>query len=132
MPDGIHHIGVIVRDIDTALNFYGAGLGLEVSERREVPEEGVEIAMLPTGAGTIELITPLDDASSIARSLKKRGEGVHHVCVSVGDIDAAMKQLRAAGARLLSKDPIVGAHGIRRVFVHPRSAHGVLIEVYEE
>jgi methylmalonyl-CoA/ethylmalonyl-CoA epimerase len=88
--------------------------------------------MLPTGAGTIELITPLDDASSIARSLEKRGEGVHHICVSVGDIDAAMEQLRAAGARLLSKDPIVGAHGVRRVFVHPKSAHGVLIELYEE
>jgi len=131
MKPFIHHIAVVVRDLDASLALYRDGLGLNVAERREVPEEGVEIARLPTGAGEIELLRPLDRESSVARFLERRGEGLHHVCLAVDDIEAAMARLRAAGARLLSKEPRVGAHGVRYAFVHPRSAHGVLLELYE-
>ena len=131
MSSSIHHVAIAVRDLDAALGFYRDTLGLEMTERREVPEEGVEIAFLPAGGGEIELLRPLDEASGVARFLEKRGEGLHHVCLAVDDIDAAVERLRAAGARFLSQEPRVNAHGVRYVFVHPRSARGVLLEVYE-
>lgn len=131
MSPSIHHIAIVVRDLDAALEFYRDALGLEVTERREVPDEGVEIAFLPTGEAEIELLRPLSDEGGVARFLEKRGEGLHHVCLAVEDVGAAMERLRAAGARLLSEEPRVGTHGTRYVFVHPRSAHGVLLELYE-
>ncbi|MBE9471179.1 MAG: methylmalonyl-CoA epimerase [Chloroflexi bacterium] len=127
----MHHIAIAVRDLDAALEFYRETLGLEVTERREVPEEGVEIAFLPAGEGEIELLRPLDEEGGVARFLDKRGEGLHHVCLAVEDIEAAMERLRAAGARLMSESPRAGAHGTRYVFIHPKSAHGVLLELYE-
>jgi len=131
MSLSIHHIAIVVRDLDAALEFYRDALGLEMTERREVPEEGVEIAFLPAGEGEIELLRPLDDESGIARFIEKRGEGLHHVCLAVADVEAAMERLQAAGAQLLSEEPRVNVHGDRYVFVHPKSAHGVLLELYE-
>ena len=131
MSPSIHHIAIAVRDLDAALDFYRDALGLELAERRQVPEEGVEIAFLPAGEGEIELLRPLDEAGGVARFLEKRGEGLHHVCLAVDDVEAAMERLQAAGAQLLSDEPRVDAHGTRYVFVHPRSAHGVLVELYE-
>ena len=131
MNPSIHHIAIAVRDLDAALRFYRDALGLEMTERWEVPEEGVEIAFLPAGEGEIELLRPLSDEGGIARFLDKRGEGLHHVCLAVADVEAAMEQLRAAGAQLLSEEPRVNVHGTRYVFVHPKSAHGVLLELYE-
>ena len=131
MNPSIHHIAIAVHDLEAALDFYRDALGLEVTERREVPEEGVEIAFLPAGEGELELLQPLNEASSVAQFLERRGEGLHHVCLAVQDIEAAMARLRAAGARLLSEKPRVNVHGTRYVFVHPKSAHGVLLELYE-
>jgi methylmalonyl-CoA epimerase len=131
MRPSIHHIAIAVRDLDAALAFYRDALGLELAERREVPEEGVEIAFLPAGDGEIELLRPLDEAGGVARFLELHGEGLHHVCLAVEDIEAAVEQLRAAGAQLLSEGPRVDVHGTRYVFVHPRSARGVLLELYE-
>ena len=131
MSKSIHHIAIAVHDLDAALAFYRDGLGLEVAERREEPEEGVEIAFLPAGEGEIELIRPLDEEGGVARFLEKRGEGLHHVCLAVDDVEVAMEQLRATGARLLSEEPRVNIHGTRYVFIHPKSAHGVLLELYE-
>jgi len=131
MSPTIHHIAIAVRDLDAALACYRDGLGLEMTERREIPEEGVEIAFLPTGEGEIELLQPLDEESGVARFLEKRGEGLHHICLAVEDIEAAIERLQAAGARMLSQEPRVDVHGTRYIFVHPRSAHGVLLELYE-
>ena len=94
MSTSIHHIAIAVHDLDSALTLYRDGLGLEATERREVPEEGVEIAFLPAGEGEIELIQPLDENSSVARFLEKNGEGLHHICLAVEDIEAAMTQLQ--------------------------------------
>jgi len=131
MHPSIHHIAIAVRDMDAALAFYRDTLGLEMTERRKVSEEGVEIAFLPAGEGEIELVRPLDGESGVARFLEKRGEGLHHVCLAVEDVEAAMERLRAAGARLLNNEPRVNVHGTRYAFVHPRSTHGVLLELYE-
>ena len=133
MEPSIHHIAIAVRDLDTALAFYQDGLGLKMTERREVPEEGVEIAFLPTGqahdCGEIELLQPLGAESSVARFLEKRGEGLHHICLGVADIKAAVERLQAAGARMLSDEPRVNEHGTRYIFVHPRAVVGHLDQV---
>lgn len=128
----IDHVAIVVRSLDEALGFYRDGLGLDVAERREVPEEGVEIVSLSLARGRIELMRPLGDEGGVARFLEKRGEGLHHICLIVDDIVAAMEQLRHGGADLITSEPQVGADGTRYAFVHPRSAHGVLLELYEE
>ncbi|HHS98408.1 MAG TPA: methylmalonyl-CoA epimerase [Chloroflexi bacterium] len=131
MNPRLHHIAIAVRDLDEALAFYRDVLGLEMTERRQVPQEGVEIAFLPAGETEVELLQPLDPGSGVARFLEKRGEGLHHICLAVPDIEAAMARLREAGARVLSETPRVAADGTRYVFIHPKSAHGVLLELYE-
>jgi methylmalonyl-CoA epimerase len=131
MPKSIHHVAIVVRDLDHALAFYRDALGLEVAARRQVPDEGVEIAFLPTGEAEIELLQPLTEEGGVARFLEKRGEGLHHICLALDDVSTAMGRLEAAGARVLSEEPQVGPDGTRYVFVHPESAHGVLIELYE-
>ncbi|MCX7683160.1 MAG: methylmalonyl-CoA epimerase [Anaerolineae bacterium] len=131
MRPSIHHIAIAVRDMDAALALYGEALGLEVSARREVPEEGVEIAFLPAGDGEIELIRPLDTANSVARFLEKRGEGLHHICLKVANLEEALERLRRAGVRTIG-EPRTSAAGTRYIFLHPLSTRGVLIELYEE
>lgn len=131
MTPSIDHIAVVVRDLDKALSFYRDALGLEVIERREVLEEQVEVALLSLGDVSIELVQPVSAGSGVARFLEKRGEGVHHVCLTVDDIVAAMEQLRNGGASLITEKPRVGTDGRRYAFIHPKSGHGVLIELYE-
>ena len=127
----IHHIAVAVKDLDAALTFYRDALGIEVSERREIPAEGVEVAFLPVGDSELELLQPLDPANSIGRFLGKRGEGIHHVCMLVEDIAAAVTRMEGEGARMATE---VRSHpdGTRYAFVHPKSTHGVLMELYEK
>ncbi|MGC9350223.1 MAG: methylmalonyl-CoA epimerase [Anaerolineae bacterium] len=127
----IHHLGIVVKDLDEALSFYRDGLGAQLEERREVPAEGVEIAFFPMGDSKLELLEPLDPENSIGRFLEKRGEGVHHLCISVVNIEASVAQLENQGARMATE---IRSHpdGTRYAFVHPRSAHGVLLELYEE
>ncbi len=131
MGSTVHHIALVVRDLDEALAFYRDVLGLEMIERREVAEEGVEIAFLSAGESMIELLRPLSDEGGVARFLDKRGEGLHHICLAVDDVEVAVERLRAAGAQVLNEEPRVNDHGVRYVFVHPKSAHGVLLELYE-
>lgn len=126
----VHHIAVAVRDLDDALDFFRDALGLEVAQRQEVPAEGVEIAFLPMGASELELLEPLDPENSVGRFLDRRGEGIHHLCLLVDNIEEAVLKLEAEGARLTSE---IRRHpdGTRYVFVHPKSSHGVLLELYE-
>jgi methylmalonyl-CoA epimerase len=132
MTHYIDHIAVVVRDLNEALGFFQDALGLEMAERRKVPEEQVEVASLSLGDASIELVQPLTGEGGIARFLEKRGEGLHHVCFTVENIATAMEHLRDAGADLITEKPRVGADGRRYAFIHPKSAHGVLLELYEE
>jgi methylmalonyl-CoA epimerase len=125
------HIAIVVRDLDKALHFYRDALGLDVVERRQVPDEQVEMASLSLGDASIELLQPLSAESGVARFLEKRGEGLHHVCLTVDDIAGALEQLRDAGADLITEEPRVAVDGRRYAFIHPKSAHGVLLELYE-
>jgi len=129
----IDHIAIAVHDIDAALRFYRDTLGIASSVIQDVPSEGVRIAFLPLGgpAGSkIELIQPLDPTNSIGRFLDKHGEGQHHICLQVTDIDAALAELQGAGALVLDQIPRVSAEG-RAVFIHPKGTNGVLIELVE-
>ena len=126
----IDHLGIAVKSIERALGFYEGQLGMQVSLRETVPQEKVNVAMLPVGGPRIELLEPSEADSVIARFLAKRGEGLHHVALRVPDLDVVTGRLRAAGARLLN-EPQAGAGGHRYVFVHPASTGGVLLELIE-
>ena len=127
----IDHIAIIVRNIEEALQVYEGALGLELTEVTEVPEQAVRVAFLPVGESEIELVEPLSTSSGVAKFLEKRGEGLHHICLEVEDIEAALRDLAATGIRLIDEQPRQGAHG-RVAFLHPKSAHGVLIELIEK
>ena len=124
----LDHIGIAVESIDSGLAIYRA-LGIEVEGVEEVEDQKVRVAFLPVGDSRIELLEPTDDASPIARHLERRGAGLHHICLRVPDIRAAMAKLSEEGYRLLSEEPLRGAHDCLVCFVHPKSAGGVLIEI---
>jgi methylmalonyl-CoA/ethylmalonyl-CoA epimerase len=124
----LDHIGVAVETIDSGLAIYRA-LGIELEGIEEVAEQGVRVAFLPVGDSRIELLEPTDDGSPIARHLDRRGPGLHHICLTVPDIGSAMAKLKEEGHRLLSEEPLLGAHDCLVCFVHPKSAGGVLIEL---
>lgn len=126
----INHIGVVVRDIREALSVYETALGLPLRQVAEVPDQKVRVAFLPVGESNIELVQPLSDDTGIARFLANRGEGIHHICLEVEEIEAALARLKAHGIQLIDESPRQGAHG-RVAFVHPKAMHGVLIELME-
>ncbi len=132
-PGRIDHVAIIVRNIEQALAFYRDILGITPRAIKEIPTEQVRIAFLPMGGpggSEIELIEPTNPDSSLARFLEKRGEGLHHICLEVDDIDVALVDMQAKGAPVLDKQPRLAAEG-RAVFLHPRGTNGVLLEVVE-
>jgi methylmalonyl-CoA/ethylmalonyl-CoA epimerase len=126
----IDHLGIAVKDLSEAVQAYEA-LGFAVEARHDVPTEKVRAAFLPVGESHLELLEPTDPSSVIARFLEKRS-GLHHVCVLVEDIDAALAELKARGVPVLDETARVGAGGCRVAFVHPRGAAGVLLELKED
>ena len=127
----IDHIAIVVRGIEEALQVYEGALGFELASVKEVPEQAVRVAFLPVGESEIELVEPLTTESGVAKFLEKRGEGLHHICLEVEDIEAALQDLAAKGVRLIDEQPRQGAHG-QVAFLHPKSTHGVLIELIEK
>jgi methylmalonyl-CoA/ethylmalonyl-CoA epimerase len=133
MPRRIDHVAIIVRNIEQALVFYRDTLGITPSEIKDVPTEQVRIAFLPMGGpggSELELIEPTTPNSSLARFLEKRGEGLHHICLEVADIDAALAEMQEKGVPVLDERPRVAAEG-RAIFLHPKGANGVLLELLE-
>jgi methylmalonyl-CoA/ethylmalonyl-CoA epimerase len=126
----IDHLGIAVPSLAEAVRAYEA-LGFRVADRHEVPTEKVRAAFLPVGESRLELLEPTEPGSVIARFLEKRS-GLHHVCVVVDDIEAALAELEARGVPLVDRQPRVGAGGCRVAFVHPRAAAGVLLELKQE
>ena len=127
----IDHLGIAVRSIERALEFYVDQLGMSVSSRETVDAEAVHVAMLPAGDSRIELLEAVTPESAVGRFLEKRGEGLHHVALRVPDLSAVTSRLVQAGARVLN-EPRRGAGGHLYVFVHPASTGGVLLELIEE
>ncbi len=125
----IHHVGHVVPSLDEAIRTYTELFGLELTLREELPEQHVEAAMLEAGGLRMELIAPCGGESGVARFLESRGPGMHHVAFAVPDVASAMETLRARGAELIDDRPRRGLGGREVAFLHPRSAHGVLIEL---
>jgi methylmalonyl-CoA/ethylmalonyl-CoA epimerase len=127
----LHHIGIVVSDLDEAIVKYDA-LGFRDGERHEIPEQHIVAVTFQAGPGWVELIQPTDLEGPIARYMAKRGEGTHHVAYAVNDIRAELARLREAGVRLIDETPRAGAHGWKIAFIHPESCHGVLTELVQE
>lgn len=126
----LHHVGIIVRDLEAAVTRYGE-LGFGEAERFHAPDQGVEIATFRAGPGYVELISPTVDEGGLVRFLETRGESVHHVAYEVPDVRRALEQLAGAGFALIDETPRRGAHDWLVAFVHPKSCHGVLTELVE-
>lgn len=129
----IDHVAIVVRDLEASLRFYRDTLGISPSRVLDFPSEGVKIAFLPLGGpggSEIELLEPVDLDSGVARFLETRGEGLHHICLEVPDIERALDELRAAGTPVLDATPRLTVEG-RGVFIHPKGASGVLLELVQ-
>ncbi|MDP8904432.1 MAG: methylmalonyl-CoA epimerase [Chloroflexota bacterium] len=129
-PARVHHVAVVVRDLEAALGVYRDRLGLPVELVLPIESDGVTIAFLPVGESKIELVQPTDGTTGVARFLESRGEGFHHVCLEVADLARQLERLARRGIELIDRAPRRGAEG-PVAFVHPRSCHGVLVELIE-
>ncbi|MFZ2490044.1 MAG: methylmalonyl-CoA epimerase [Thermoanaerobaculia bacterium] len=130
MKPTLDHIGIAVKSIEAA-SLYRA-LGLTVDHVETVESQGVKTAFLSVGDSNLELLEPTGPGSPVAKFIEKRGEGIHHLCFRVKDIDAQVAALREQGFRLINESPVPGAHGCRVAFLHPAAANGVLIELSEK
>jgi methylmalonyl-CoA epimerase len=128
----LDHIGIAVRDLEEALAFYRDALGLEIEAPEEVGSQRVRAHFVPVGESALELLEATAADSPIARYLDRRGPGLHHITLRVDDIAAALARLKARGVRLIDQTPRPGAHGSLVAFVHPASAHGVLVELKQK
>ena len=126
----LDHIGIAVKSLDAA-KIYEA-LGLTIEHIETVETQGVRTAFLAAGDAMIELLEPSGPQSAVAKFIEKRGEGIHHICFRVDDIEAQLARLQQQGYRLINESPVPGAHGCRVAFLHPAAGNGVLIELSEK
>jgi len=126
----LDHIGIAVKSIDAA-KIYEA-LGLTIDHVETVETQGVRTAFLSAGDANLELLEPTGPDTAVARFIEKRGEGIHHLCFRVTNIEEHLARLKAAGFRLINEAPVPGAHGCRVAFLHPVAGNGVLIELSEK
>jgi methylmalonyl-CoA/ethylmalonyl-CoA epimerase len=125
----IDHVAIAVRSLQSALKAYSDALGLSDWSVEDVPDQKTRVAFLPIGESRIELLEAAAEDSPVAGFIAKRGEGLHHICIQVQNLEAEMERLRAGGVRLVDQNPRVGAGGCRIAFIHPSSTAGVLIEL---
>lgn len=126
----INHIAIVVENIEDALSFWQDQLGLVLDHVEDVPSQASKVAFLPVGDGEVELVQPIDLNSGLGRYLEKRGEGMHHLCIEVEDIERMLEELKAKGVRLIDEVPH-DLPGRRMAFIHPKASNGVLVELYE-
>jgi methylmalonyl-CoA epimerase len=131
MLSAIDHVGVAVPSIDAALALYRDALGMPLVYRETVTEQGVDAALLDVGDGHIELLEPLAPDTAVGKFLDRRGAGLHHVAYRVASVEETLAAARAAGLRLIDKEPRVGIRGSRVAFLHPASTGGVLTEIVQ-
>ena len=127
----INHVAVVVEDMEKALSFWRDALGMELHGLRDVPAEKSQVAFLPLPGSEVELVQPTTDDSGIAKYLAKRGPGMHHICLEVDDIEGMLSHLKSQGVRLINEEPRLGGNGKKYAFIHPESASGVLVELYQ-
>ncbi len=129
---GLNHIAIAVTDMDAALVFYRDVLGLHLDRIEEVEAEKSKVAFLPLGNSEIELVQPTANDTGVAKWLTKHGPGMHHIAIQVPDIVAVMARLKSHEVELINFEPRQKTDGTLYAFIHPRSAFGVLIELYQK
>ena len=127
----IHHIAVAVDNLDEAAKFYHDGLGLDLTGTEVVSAQKAKVGFFKIGGSNIELVQPAEPDSPLDKFLKTKGQGMHHLCFEVDDIEAEIKNLLENGATMIDQKPRPGAHNSRVAFIHPKSTSGVLIELVE-
>ena len=127
----IDHIAIVVPDVEKARGFYEDALGMQITHVEQVDEQEVIVAFLPAGDSEIELVEPLTEDSGVAKYMKKRGAGIHHIALEVEDIEGMLATLKEKDVRLINQEPTRGSGGKRVAFIHPESTFGVLVELYE-
>lgn len=132
-PEIISHVGIAVRDLEESVAVYELALGRKAELIIEVPEQKVRVAIFGSAAGSarIELVAATSSDSPIARFIEKRGEGLHHLCISVENIEQKLAELKKAGIKLIDETPRIGAEGEKIAFVHPSGMNGVLLEIHQ-
>jgi methylmalonyl-CoA/ethylmalonyl-CoA epimerase len=123
----IAHLGVAVKDLESALNFFTGGLPLDLTHTEDY--QGMRIGFIPVGDSSIELLQDVSGSSAIRKFLDKNGEGIHHIAFEVDDIHQAVAELRDKGIKLIDETPRQGAHGMTIAFMHPKASHGILMEL---
>jgi len=126
----VHHVALIVRSLEESLGLWRDALGLELETVMDISDDHVRIAFLGVGESKIELVEPTDDTTGVARFLENKGEGFHHVCFEVPNLAETLMRLEIDGVELIDTAPRTGAEG-PVAFLHPRSCHGVLVELIE-
>ena len=126
----INHVAIVVRDIEESLRFWEESLGLKLDHIEVVPSQHSRVAFIPVGDSEVELVQPTSSDSGLAAYLEKRGEGMHHLCVEVDDIDAKLAELKEKGVRLINQEAEV-LPGRKMACTHPKAGNGVLIELYQ-
>ncbi len=124
----IHHIGIVVRNLDEAYGFYQDALGLSVAKEAEIPDQGVKACLMPIGHSEIELLEPIREGTGVARFLETRGEGMHHLCFESENVDAELDRLKGMETPLIDQQPRSGLAGMI-AFIHPRCTHKTLVEL---
>lgn len=127
----IDHVAILVDDLENTLSFWRDALGMELTHVEDVPAEKSMVAFLPVGDSEVELVKPTTSDSGLARYLEKRGPGMHHVCLEVDDIEGMLARLKEKGVQLINETPMTGSGGKKYAFIHPKSANGVMVELYE-
>jgi methylmalonyl-CoA/ethylmalonyl-CoA epimerase len=125
----IAHLGVAVKDLDTAIGFFTNGLPLELTHTEDY--QGMKIGFIPVGDSSIELLQDASGSSAIKKFLDKNGEGIHHIAFEVDDIHEAVAELKEKGIKLIDETPRAGAHGMTIAFMHPKATHSILMELVQ-
>ncbi len=126
----LNHVAIVVPDIDEALHFWRDGLGIELDHVEYVPSQKSQVAFFPLGESEVELVRPTTGDSGVAKFLAERGAGMHHLCFEVDDIEGMLVGLKAKGIRLIN-ETAMQLEGRKVAFIHPKSANGVLVELYQ-
>ena len=128
----VSHVGIAVRDFDSAIKSYEVLTGCPISKVENVESEKVKVAMFSSVGGRIELLAATSEDSPIAKFINNRGEGLHHICIYVDDIESKLRELKEAGIKVIDETYRLGAEGKKIAFVHPQNLNGVLIELEEK
>ncbi len=126
----INHVAIVVPELQAAMKFWQDQLGLKLDHIEDVPSQKSKVAFFPMGESEVELVQPTTDDSGIAKYLEKRGAGMHHLCLEVDNIEEMLAELKAKGVVLIDETP-KELEGRKMAFIHPKSANGVLVELYE-